>query len=94
MVRISPEAVKSITQGHAARVQQSENTDGLEGEIAKALGANPELARVELWKSRLHSRYSSVVRYNLDSLSDLKRNGHPQELGGRIDGFVARTPRR
>ena len=89
---LPPETIRSITLGAFSRRQGSGDSDGLEEETIKLLESDSRLSHVELWKTRLHPREFSVIRYNLDSLAELERNVHPQEVTMRKKGFAGRPP--
>jgi hypothetical protein len=94
LITVPPEAVKSITLGAKSRMQGPDDIDGLEEETIAALERSSELSHVELWKARLHPRCFSVIRFNLDSRRDLKRNVSPMEFVIRISGSAGRAPRK
>jgi hypothetical protein len=94
LIEIPAAAVASITLGTRSRRQGWGDTPGMEEDLIALLKAHPELSHVELWKVRPHSRDFSLMRFNLDSRSDLEKNVHPQEMVARREGFQGRPPRK
>ncbi len=94
LISIPPEAIQNITLGHKSRRVESDDGDVLEEEIIRILEGNPKLSHIKLWRAKLHAESFSVTRFCLDSMQDLKKNVHPQELTFRLYGYLGRSPRK
>ena len=94
LIPIPPAAIKSITLGHKSRFPRASDDQGLEDKLVEFLAKDESLSHIELWKVRLHHDTFALVRFCLDSLSDLERNTTPFEVQVRMDGINGRYPRK
>jgi hypothetical protein len=94
LISISPAAIRSITLGHKSRYPRASDDQGLEDELVAFLARDERLSHIELWKVRLHHDSFALVRFCLDSLSDLERNTTASEVQIRRSGINGRIPRK